>query len=70
MATKTKKPVAKKKPASKKAVSSKTSVRTANARRRPFITRSDEYTQLTWILISIWLVLIAIFLGSVIKQAA
>jgi hypothetical protein len=66
--TKAKKPAAKKAPAKRKTAPKKAAVRSASTSRRRFITRSDEYTQLTWILVSIWLVLIAIFLGSVIKQ--
>ena len=61
--TKAKKPVAKKAPAKKKVA-----VRKASTSRRQLITRSDEYTQLTWILIAIWIILIAVFLGTVIKQ--
>jgi hypothetical protein len=57
--TTAKKP-AKRAPARKKSVSS--------TGRRQFITRSDEYTQLTWVLICVWLVLIAIFLGTVVGQ--
>ena len=72
MATTKKKPAAKKAPA-KKAVVKKTSVkkkavRSANTGRRQLITRSDEYTQLTWVLIAIWLILIAIFLGTVVGK--
>jgi hypothetical protein len=72
MATATKKkPAAKKKaparkPAAKKAPAKRTSG--ASASRRQFITRSDEYTQLTWVLICIWLVLVAIFLGTVVGK--
>jgi hypothetical protein len=59
-----KKPVAKKKPAAKRPV-----VRSASAaRRRPLISRSDEYSQLTWVLVCVWLVLIAIFVGTVVGQ--
>jgi hypothetical protein len=69
MATATKKkPAAKKKAPAKKAPAKKAAVRSANVSNRRFVTRSDEYTQLTWVLICIWLVLIAIFLGTVIGQ--
>jgi len=74
MATTTKKkPTTKKKtparkPVAKKAPAKKTAVRSASVGRRKLITRSDEYTQLTWVLICVWLVLIAIFLGTVVGQ--
>jgi hypothetical protein len=81
MATK-KKPAAKKAPAKKPAVKKSSTkkapvkkssaksatVRSAAVSRRQFITRTDEYTQMTWILVSIWLILIAIFLGAVVGQ--
>lgn len=57
-----KRPVAKRKTASKKVV------RSASPGKRPLITRSNEYTQLTWVLIGIWLVLIAVFVGTVVGK--
>jgi hypothetical protein len=70
MATATKKkPAAKKKAPAKKPVAKKAPAkRAASVSSRKFVTRSDEYTQLTWVLICIWLVLIAIFLGTVVGQ--
>lgn len=74
MATATKKkPAAKKKapakkPAAKRAPAKKAASRSVSVSNRRFITRSDEYTQLTWVLVCIWLVLIAIFLGTVVGQ--
>ena len=69
--TKKKAPVKKtasKKPVARKTAAKKPVVRSASTTRRKLITRSDEYSQLTWVLICIWLVLIAIFLGTVIGQ--
>jgi hypothetical protein len=72
MATATKKkPAAKKKAPARKPAAKKAPVKKAAASsvsRRQFITRSDEYTQLTWVLICIWLVLVAIFLGTVVSK--
>ncbi|MGH7241209.1 MAG: hypothetical protein ACREGB_02865 [Candidatus Saccharimonadales bacterium] len=64
--TKAKKPVAKKAPAKKPAAK-----KTAVKRSSPSLltmNRNDEYTQLTWVLVCIWLVLIAIFLATVIGK--
>lgn len=72
--TKAKKPAAKRAPAKKAPAKRPAARRTpakkasASVARRMLITRNDEYTQLTWILVSIWLVLIAIFLGVVIGK--
>lgn len=71
VATKTKKAPAKKpvakKPVGKKAAPKKSSSK-LRVSRPTMVARRDEYTQLTWILICIWLVLIAVFLGTVAGQ--
>lgn len=63
-----KKTVATKKTAPKKSVASKPVTRVTGARRGKLISGSEEYSQLTWVLICIWLVLIAIFLGTVVGK--
>ncbi|HWT55728.1 MAG TPA: hypothetical protein VN031_01700 [Candidatus Microsaccharimonas sp.] len=63
--TKAKKPAAKKAPAKRTAAKKATNSR-SSATRRFVMSRNDEYTQLTWVLVCIWLVLIAIFLATVI----
>jgi hypothetical protein len=67
VATKAKKSTPKKAPV-KKASAKKAASKKATTGRRSLITRSDEYTQLTWVLIAIWLILIAIFLSIVIVK--